>query len=157
MKLRKIKSCWCGILTLHEKRIFQHQYQEQVKMCIYLHLFHDWFPLEFVFIYSIYLMYKYLLELIKRRPNVQEKNMSCERALNFDQWKLFSKKYDPKRVYKWLVHKFTENNIACNFYPSLKVASYHPQKRYLTTLNERSIQLENNVISSQKIFCELNS
>ena len=25
------------------------------------------------------------LELIKRRSKVQEKNMSCERALNFDQ------------------------------------------------------------------------
>ena len=25
------------------------------------------------------------LELIKRRSDVQEKNMSCERALNFDQ------------------------------------------------------------------------
>ena len=28
---------------------------------------------------------KYLLELIKRRSKVQEKNKSCERALNFDQ------------------------------------------------------------------------
>ena len=27
---------------------------------------------------------KHLLELIKRRSKVQEKNMSCERALNFD-------------------------------------------------------------------------
>ena len=26
-----------------------------------------------------------LLELIKRRPKVQEKNMPCEHALNFDQ------------------------------------------------------------------------
>ena len=54
-------------------------------MCIYLYLFHDWFPLEFVFIDSISLMYKYLLMLIKRRPEVNEKNMSCERVLNFDQ------------------------------------------------------------------------
>ena len=54
-------------------------------MCIYLYLFHDWFPLEFVFIYSISLMYKYLLEIIKRRSNVQEKNTSRKRALNFDQ------------------------------------------------------------------------
>ena len=30
-------------------------------------------------------MYKYLLELIKRRSKVQEKNISCERALNSDQ------------------------------------------------------------------------
>ena len=30
-------------------------------------------------------MYKYLLELIKRRLKLQEKNISCERNLNFDQ------------------------------------------------------------------------
>ena len=30
---------------------------------------------------------KYLLEVLKRRSKVQEKNMSCERALTFDQWK----------------------------------------------------------------------
>ena len=29
------------------------------------------------------------LELNKRRSKVQEKNMSCERALNSDQWKAF--------------------------------------------------------------------
>ena len=28
---------------------------------------------------------QYLLEFIKRRSKVQEKNMSCERGLNFDQ------------------------------------------------------------------------
>ena len=50
-------------------------------------LFYDWFPLEFVFIYSIFfnVVRNKLPELIKRRSKVQEKNMSCERALNFDQ------------------------------------------------------------------------
>ena len=38
-----------------------------------MYLFHDWFPLEFAFRYSISLMYKYLLELIKTRLKVQEK------------------------------------------------------------------------------------
>ena len=38
------------------------------------------------------------LELIKRRSKVQEKNMSCERALNFDQRKTFSENYKPMRV-----------------------------------------------------------
>ena len=38
-------------------------------------------------------MYRYLRELIERRSNVQEKNMSSERALNFDQWKILSKNY----------------------------------------------------------------
>ena len=35
---------------------------------------------------------QYLIELIKRRSKVQEKNKSCKRALNFDQLKAFSKK-----------------------------------------------------------------
>ena len=49
-----------------------------------------------------------VLKLIKRRSKIQEKNMmSCKRALNFDQWKTFSKK--PMRVWLWLVYKFTEN------------------------------------------------
>ena len=52
---------------------------------------------------------KYLLELIKRRSKVQEKNMSCERGLNFDQWKTFSENYKPMRVWLWVVHRFTEN------------------------------------------------
>ena len=34
-------------------------------------------------------MYKYLL--IKRRSKDQEKNMSCEHTLNFDQYKHFPK------------------------------------------------------------------
>ena len=39
---------------------------------------------------------KLLLESNKRRSKVQEKNMSCERALNFDQWKTF-----PKTISQW--------------------------------------------------------
>ena len=36
------------------------------------------------------------LELIKRRPKVQEKNTSCEHSLNLDQWKNF-----PKIIRQW--------------------------------------------------------
>ena len=57
-----------------------------------------------------FMRYKYLLELLKRRSKVQEKNMSCERGLNFDQWKTFSVNSKPMRVRLWLVYKFTENN-----------------------------------------------
>ena len=53
------------------------------------------------------------LELLEIRSKVQEKNMSCERALNFDQWKLFSENYKPMRVWLWLVYKFTKN---CQIY-----------------------------------------
>ena len=42
---------------------------------------------------------EYLLELIKRRSKVQEKNMPCGLALNFDQWKTFSENYKPMRVW----------------------------------------------------------
>ena len=49
------------------------------------------------------------LELIKRRSKVQEKNMWCERALNFDQWKTFSENCKPMRAWLWLVYKFTKN------------------------------------------------
>ena len=34
------------------------------------------------------------LQLIKRRSKIQE-NTSCERALNFEQWKTFSENYKP--------------------------------------------------------------
>ena len=68
-----------------KKKIFQHQYQRQVEMCIFIYLFLDWFPLEFVFVYSIPLMYKYLQEFTKRRSKVPEKNMSCEHVLNCNQ------------------------------------------------------------------------
>ena len=39
-------------------------------------------------------MYKCLLELIKRRSKVQEKNIPFEHALNFDQWKTFLENYE---------------------------------------------------------------
>ena len=87
--IRNINSKW-------KKQDFQHQYQRQVKMCIYLYLFVSWlFVCKVSFVVCIYkhhfLMYKCLPELTKRRSKVQEKNMSCEHALNFDKWKTFPK------------------------------------------------------------------
>ena len=43
--VRNFNSTW-------KNRIFQHQHQRKIKLYIYLHLFHGWFPLELVFIYS---------------------------------------------------------------------------------------------------------
>ena len=60
-------------------------------------VFHDWFPVKFLFTYNI--------SLNKRRSKFQKKNMSCERALIFDQWKTFSENYKPMRVWLWLVYK----------------------------------------------------
>ena len=72
-----------------------------------------------------------LLELIKRRSKVQEKNMSCERGLNFDQWKIISK-YKPMRVWLWPVYKFTENFCHLRLFSEFIQA----QKRYPTSLDK---------------------
>ena len=53
---------------------------------------------------------KYLLELIKCRSNVHQKNMSLERLLNLDWWRSFSENYKPIRVWLWFVYKITETN-----------------------------------------------
>ena len=55
--------------------------------------------------------------------------MSCERALNFDQWKTFSENYKPMRVWLWLVYKFTEN---CQIY-RLFSEFIQTKKRYHTS------------------------
>ena len=71
---------------------------------------------------------KYLLDLIKRRWKVQETNMSCERALYFDQWKTFFENCKSMRVWLSLVYKFTEN-----YYPSWLFSEFiQTQKRYPT-------------------------
>ena len=60
------------------------------------------------------------LELIERRSEVQERNISCERALNLDQWKIFSENYKPMRVWLWFVYEFTEN---CQIYRLFSIHS----------------------------------
>ena len=71
------------------------------------------------------------LGLIKR-SKVQEKNKSCKRALNFDQWKTFSENYKPMRVWLWLVYKFTEN---CQIY-RLFSEFIQTKKKYPTSLDK---------------------
>ena len=106
--------------------------------------------MEFVFIYSISLIHKFLLELIKRTSKVQAKNMSCEHTLNFDQWKTFFENYKPIRVWLWLVYKFTENL-------QLSTEFIQTQKRYPSCLNKISILTwKLFTISSQNVSCELN-
>ena len=68
---------------------------------------------------------KYLLESIKRRSKVPEKNMSCERALKFDQWKT-SENYKPMKVLLWLTYKFTENYCRLQLFSEF----IQTQKRY---------------------------
>ena len=94
-----------GLMEVHISAISETNENMYLVVSVY-----DRFPVEFVFIYNISLMYKYLLELTKRRSKVQEKNTSRECALNFDHWKTFLRNYEPIRVWLWLVYKFTENN-----------------------------------------------
>ena len=60
-----------------------------IPQCLFNHL-------QYVFTYSILLILRdiqlkeYLLELVKRKLKVHEKNMASKRTLNFDQW-IFSK------------------------------------------------------------------
>ena len=90
--------------------------------------------------------------LNKRRSKVQEKNMSCERALNFDQWKTFSENYKPMRVWLWLVYKIYRELLSLttffrvhsnskkvsylswqNTYPKLKTTYHIKPKSFLWT------------------------
>ena len=74
---------------------------------------------------------KYLLELIKRRSKVQEKNIKeycLECGLNCDQWRKFSENYMPMRVWLWLVYKFTENYCRLRLFSEF----IQTQKRYPT-------------------------
>ena len=100
-----------------------------LKMCLW-----NWEELKFI--------YKEFFNLIfKRRSKVQEKNMSCERALNFDHWKTFSENYEPMRGWSWLVYKFTKNHCCSqlfsefiqtqNTYPNLKTTSKNQAKIFL--------------------------
>ena len=115
-------------------------WKKQVKMLVFI----SWvFPLEFVFRYSILnisVMWweiklqriKFLLELIKRRSTVQEKNMLCECGLNFNQWKKFSENCKPMRVWLWLVYKFNKNYCRLRLFSEF----IQTQVRYPTSLNK---------------------
>ena len=107
----------------------------------------------FVSLYSISLMYKCLLKLIKRRSKVQEKNMSFARALNFDQGKTFSENYKSIRVWVWVVYKFTENNCCLQ----LSTDFIQTQKRYSTSLDKISnLTWKLFIISSHNFSSKLN-
>ena len=80
-------------------------------------VFHDWFPMKFVFTNNNSLV---RWELNKRRSKVHEKYMSCKHALNFDQQKICSKNYKPMRAWLWLVYKFTDNYCRSRLYFSFQ-------------------------------------
>ena len=133
-------------MTLDKKSIFQHQYQKQVKM--YISFFY--FMIDFlweggggVFTYTISFSSLTLweinskrqisiLELIKKRSKIREKNMSWERALVFYQWKTFSENYKPMAVWLWIIYKLTQNYCGLRLFSKF----IETQKRYPTSLDE---------------------
>ena len=80
--------------------------------------------------------------------------MSCERALNFDQWKLFSEDYESMRVWLRLVHKFNMNYCRSRLFSEF----IRTQKRYPTSLDKICILTWKLLVKSSLNFaCELNS
>ena len=76
---RKKKKKKKGVLILHLKK---HVFSTSILETSWWLVLYDWFPTKFVFTYNTSLVW-----WNKRRSKVQEKNMSCEHTLNFDQWK----------------------------------------------------------------------
>ena len=72
------------------------------------------------------------LDVMKRRSKVQEKNMSCKHALNFDHRKTFSENYKSVRVWLWLAYKFTKN-YCCLWLLSKFIQT---QMRYPTSIDK---------------------
>ena len=144
-----------------------------MKMYFSLFLFHCLFPLEYAFTYSVleyaftysvleyaftYSVFwyieksnsnrKHLLELSK----VHQKNISSERALNFEESKRFSKT-NSIRFWLWPVCNITENSCCLRLF----VDFIQTQKRYPISLTEISIRSWGVlVISRQNISFELN-
>ena len=92
-----------------------------------------------------------LLELIKKRSKVHEEKRSCERALNVNQWKTFSKIYKPIRFGLTLIDKITHCN--CFLWQSLEFIQ--TQNRHPTSLDKTSIRTGRILLtSSQKVSRE---
>ena len=99
-------------------RFFQHQYQNQVHFGI------SWL----VCIYTQY-FFGVVRNKLQTKEDLKFKKrncQSCERALNFDQWKTFSENHKPMRVWLCLVYKFTENYCRLRLFSEF----IQTQKRY---------------------------
>ena len=70
------------------------------------------------------------------------KGMSCERALNFDQWKTFSENYEPMRVWLWFVYKLLRIIVARHFSPQKEVSYLTWQNTYPTLKTTCQIKLK---------------
>ena len=105
-----------------KNRIFQSQYQKQVKMYISLLLFHDRFPLVLKYFFDVV---RNKLQAINIYTRVDKKKIKSSRkgyvirtCFKFWTMKNIFWNYKPMRVWLWLAYKFTENIVAWDFSPS---------------------------------------
>ena len=106
-------------LNLTIKKVFSTSISKQVSMFVFISWlvsFEVCFYIQQYFFGVVRNKLQTLNIKIKRRSKVQEKNISCERPLNFDQPKTFSENYEPMRVWLWLVYKFTKNYCRSRFF-----------------------------------------
>ena len=160
MKLKKIKKNWLKRNFQHcieKTRIVQHRHLRQMKINVFVFIF-----LSASFGVCVYALYcfkpmknqtKYLLELIKWRLNLHQKNMSYGRTWNLDQWKLFSKNFTPMRVRLWFVYKITETSCCSPLLPGL----FKLKRGILPPLTISVLSWWLLIISSQNFSCELSS
>ena len=101
MKLKQLKIVHKDFNFTLESWVFLHQYISE--KC----LFHDWFHLEFVITQNISLVsweinskQQILTKVNQKKIKSSRKEHACERAFNFDHWKMFSENFKPMRV--WL-------------------------------------------------------
>ena len=129
---KNFKLLWKNLKN--KNRIFHHQYQRQVKTCIFLYLLHDWFYFEFVFIYSISLMYKYLPELIKTRSKVKEKKHFMWLRFKFWPMKIIFPKLQATKLIMVCLQIYQEQPLLatfCQVHSNSKEVSYLPwQNKY---------------------------
>ena len=117
---RKIKIYLHGVLILHYKTGFFN-----INVSISWLVSHEVFIFTQIFFWRV---------RIKRRSKVQEKNMSCEQALDFDQWKTFSENNKPIRVMACLQIYQELLSLATFFSEFIQT-----QKRYPTSLDKMLI------------------
>ena len=136
-----------------------------MKICIYLYLFHDWFLLEhgtcleFVFIFNISLMYKYLLEWIMELWVNQKKIKTSRKkyvmSTCFKFWpmeSIFRKLFANKSLVMTCLQIYREQLSLATF---LRVHSNSKKVSYLLDkINILTLKLL--VISNQDFPCELN-
>ena len=112
MKLRKINIYSSGVLILQFwKRLFQHQYQKQVKVFAFI----SWFVSHEVCIHiqSFFGVVKNKLQTNTISRANQKKIKSSRKeyvmwtCVKFWPIKTFSKNYNPMKVWLWLVCKFS--------------------------------------------------